>query len=194
MLWDPAGLSGRGLWERDEDPDDVLSRYLPAFSHRGQREEIFRDGVHSFTSSLSVNQSHSNPMIFHLRGPFHKQYQIRAARAHITAPKPTSNPQRHFLVSKSRNVVGPHLELYIPQLEGTSQTSKVASFLRLLSVLCTPRNTSGMKGPVRILHFHLLSSYLVGGGKGDEDRRKPLEAVEMHPVSAQGGRVETLPQ
>lgn len=26
MFWEPAGLSSKGLWERDEDPDDVLSK------------------------------------------------------------------------------------------------------------------------------------------------------------------------
>ena len=26
MFWDPAGLNNKGLWERDEEPDDVLSR------------------------------------------------------------------------------------------------------------------------------------------------------------------------
>lgn len=26
MFWEPAGLNNKGLWERDEDPDDVLSR------------------------------------------------------------------------------------------------------------------------------------------------------------------------
>lgn len=26
VFWDPAGLSSKGLWERDEDPDDVLSK------------------------------------------------------------------------------------------------------------------------------------------------------------------------
>lgn len=26
ILWEPAGLNSKGLWERDEEPDDVLSR------------------------------------------------------------------------------------------------------------------------------------------------------------------------
>lgn len=32
-FWDPAGLSSNGLWERDEEPDDVLSSgLLPSVS------------------------------------------------------------------------------------------------------------------------------------------------------------------
>lgn len=26
MFWEPAGLSSKGLWEREEDPDEVLSK------------------------------------------------------------------------------------------------------------------------------------------------------------------------
>jgi len=34
MFWELAGLSNNGLWDRDEDPDDVLSRYRPPFESR----------------------------------------------------------------------------------------------------------------------------------------------------------------
>lgn len=26
MFWEPPGLNNKGLWERDEEPDDVLSK------------------------------------------------------------------------------------------------------------------------------------------------------------------------
>lgn len=35
-FWDPAGLNSNGLWERDEEPDDVLSRYWLPFQLAGK--------------------------------------------------------------------------------------------------------------------------------------------------------------
>lgn len=40
-LWDPAGLSSRGLWDLDEDPDDVLSKYLPG-PHRNPNSILYQ--------------------------------------------------------------------------------------------------------------------------------------------------------
>jgi len=38
-LWELAGLSSSGLWEREEEPEDVLSRYRPEQQGHSQFKE-----------------------------------------------------------------------------------------------------------------------------------------------------------
>lgn len=38
-LWELAGLSSSGLWEREEEPEDVLSRYRPEQQSQSQSRE-----------------------------------------------------------------------------------------------------------------------------------------------------------
>lgn len=44
--WELAGLSSSGLWEREEEPEDVLSRYRPEQQSQSQS----REHAHSSTT------------------------------------------------------------------------------------------------------------------------------------------------
>lgn len=50
--WEWVGLSNRGLWEQDEDPDEVLPKDLPEEQSQGQHGQMDE----AFGHQVTLNQ------------------------------------------------------------------------------------------------------------------------------------------
>lgn len=57
MFWEFAGLSNNGLWDRDEEPDDVLSKRRPPLEK--EQKCVFhtkRNKNRDFKQELCINE------------------------------------------------------------------------------------------------------------------------------------------